>query len=54
MSGARHYNNLGGRTPIGTPDRERLESYTGQMNTGYSWNKIYVEGIPTNVTMVGR
>ena len=36
ISEARHYNNLGGRTPIGTPDRERLESYTGQMTTGYS------------------
>ena len=25
--GAKHYNNLGGRTPFGTPDRERLLVY---------------------------
>ena len=47
MSGARHYNNLGGRRPFGS-DLERLEVYSEQMGRVHQWPKVYVEGIPTN------
>ena len=53
MSGARHYNNLGGRRPFGS-DLERLEVYSEQMGKVQQWTKVYVEGIPTNVTLLGR
>ena len=53
MSGARHYNNLGGRRPFGS-DLERLEVYSEQMGKVHQWPKVYVEGIPTNVTLLGR
>ena len=53
MSGARHYNNLGSRHPFGS-DRERLEVYAGLMDQSHAWTEVYVEGIPTNVTLLGR
>jgi hypothetical protein len=53
MSGARHYHNLGSRRPFGS-DRERLEVYAGLMDQSHAWTKVYVEGIPTNVTLLGR
>jgi hypothetical protein len=53
MSGARHCNNLGSRHLFGS-DRERLEVYAGQMDQTYAWTKVYVKGIPTNVTLLGR
>ena len=51
--GAHHYNNLGSQRPFGS-DRERLEVYAGQLDQTYTWTKVYVEGIPTNVTLLGR
>ena len=51
--GSRHYNNLGSQRPFGS-DRERLEVYAGQLDRTYTWTKVYVEGIPTNVTLLGR
>ena len=53
MSGARHYNNLGSRRPFGS-DMERLDVYAGHMGKTQRWPKVYVEGIPTNVTLLGR
>jgi hypothetical protein len=53
MSGARHYNNLGSRHPFGL-DRERLDVYVGKMDQTYACTKVYVEGIPTNVTLLRR
>ena len=53
MSGARHYNNLGGRRPFGS-NMERLDVYSAHMGKKQQWPKVYVEGIPTNVTLLGR
>ena len=53
MSGARHYKNLGGRRPFGS-DLERLEVYLAHMGKVQPWPKVYVEGILTNVTLLGR
>ena len=53
MSGARHYNNLGSRRPFGS-DMERLDVYSAQTGKKQQWLKVYVEGIPTNVTLLGR
>ena len=53
MSGARHYNNLGGRRPFGS-NMERLDVYLAHMGKKQQWPKVYVEGIPTNVTLLGR
>ena len=53
MRGARHYNTLESRHPFGS-DRERLDVYTGHMVKTYRWTTVYVEGISTNVTLLGR
>ena len=53
MSGGRHYNNLGGRRPFGS-NMERLDVYSAHMGKKQQWPKVYVEGIPTNVTLLGR
>ena len=48
------YNNLGGPTPFGTPDRERLLVYNERVTRTKEWNKVYVEGLPQNVMMTQR
>ena len=52
--GAKHYNNLGGRTPFGTPDRERLLVYNERVTRTKEWSKVYVEGLPQQVMMTQR
>ena len=50
----KHYNNLGGRTPFGTPDRERLLFYNERVTRTKEWSKVYVEGLPQQVMMTQR
>ena len=33
---------------------ERLDVYSGHMGKNQRWPKVYVEGIPTNDTLLGR
>ena len=54
MSGARHYNNVGGRTPFGTPDKHRLQVFNDRVHRTQEWTKIYVEGLPQQVMMAQR
>ena len=51
--GAKHYNNLGGRTPFGTPDRERLLVYNERVTRTKEWSKVYVEGLTQNTIPIG-
>ena len=52
--GAKHNNNLGGRTPFGMPDRERLLVYNERVARMKEWSKVYVEGLPQQVMMTQR
>ena len=55
LGGTRHFNNIGGRTPIGQPDRERLEVYTTEVLVNMKeFTRIYVDGIPKRVTLTGH
>ena len=54
MGGARHYNNVGGRTPFGTPEKQRLQVFNDRVHRTQEWTKIYVEGLPQQVMMAQR
>ena len=52
--GAKYYNNIGGRTPFGTPDKERLQVCNKRVTRVQEWSKVYVEGLPQQVMMTQR
>jgi hypothetical protein len=53
-SAARHYSNLGGRTPIGVLGKERVQVQKGCIHQTVDWHRIYVEVLPKNSTNAGR
>ena len=53
-SAARHYSNLGGRTPIGVVGKKRVQAQEDCIHQTVDWRRIYVEGLPKNCTNAGR
>jgi hypothetical protein len=53
-SAARHYSNLGGRTPIGIVGKKRVQVQEDCLHQTVDWRKIYVEGLPKNCTNARR